>query len=73
MATLDFTPPKKLKLCVLRGALNTETGAVATGVFAWEGKSWRTATIKGLMTELPASISDRDLRAAYRAAVKAVR
>jgi hypothetical protein len=42
-------------------------------VFAWAGKSWRTATITDLVTELPASISDKDLRAAYTAAVKAVR
>jgi hypothetical protein len=73
MATPDFTPRSKTKLCVLRGALNNETGTIATGVFAWEGKSWRTATITRLVTELPANISDKDLRAAYTAAVKAVR
>jgi hypothetical protein len=61
------------KLCVARGVINKQTGRAVTGVFTWKGKSWRTATITDLVTELPASISDQDLRAAYTAAVKAVR
>jgi hypothetical protein len=87
MATPDFTAPasgptyldmsapdeSRTKLCVARGVLNKETGRAVTGVFTWSGKSWRTSTIQGLVTELPANISDEDLRAAYTAAVKAQR
>jgi hypothetical protein len=86
MATADFTPPANgptyldmsaptdsdTKLCVARGVINKANGRAVTGVFTWTGKSWRTATITNLVTELPASISDKDLRAAYTAAVKGV-
>jgi hypothetical protein len=71
MATRNFTSPSKL--CVLRSSLNHQTGVCVTGIFSWTGKSWRTATITDLVKELPATISDKDLQAEYRAAVKAAK
>jgi hypothetical protein len=62
-----------IRLCVARGVVNRQTGQPVTGVFAWTGRTWLTATIAGLVKELPASISDADLRAEYSTAVRAQR
>ena len=63
----------KTKLCVSRGVIQKDTGKIATGVFTWEGRSWRTATITGLVRELPPNISDKDLQRAYREEVRKAR
>jgi hypothetical protein len=63
----------KLKICVARNVLNKETGNNHTGVFTWVGKSWRTGTITALVKELPAGVTDKELRDAYNAERRARR
>jgi len=60
-----------LKVCVLRQAVRPDSSEQVTGVFLWEGRSWRTGRIVALVKQVPSSISDKDLSAEYRAAVKA--
>ena len=62
-----------IEICVARNLLNTETGKNHTGVFTWTGKSWRTGTITALVKELPANVTDKELRDAYNAERRARR
>jgi hypothetical protein len=68
LANLDTSA---LKVCVLRQAMLSGSSEQVTGVFLWEGRSWRTAKIVALVKQLPSSISDKDLSAEYRTAMKA--
>lgn len=60
----------KTGVCVMRDLLSYETGKLTTGVFEWAGPNWHVADIIGLLKELPRDVSDKELRAAYRAAKK---
>ncbi len=63
----------KTKYCVCRDVREVVTGTNHTGIFSWVGPSWRTATITGLVKKLPATISDKDLRKAYKDFIKGQR
>jgi hypothetical protein len=68
-----MTSDSKAKLCVCRAVINREKSEPVTGIFTWEGKSWRTGTITGLVRELPAAISDKELTRAYYSELRARR
>lgn len=56
-----------VKLCVTRNVTNGRDGAV-TGVFAWRGRNWNCREFVGVVQELNAACTDKELQRAYREA-----
>ena len=54
------------KLCLTR-AIHKETGEWKNGIFTWQGRSWRTAAITGLVKELPETMPLKDQQRALNA------
>lgn len=66
---------QKIKICVVRNAVlfvnGLPTSQRKTGVFTWRGPTWMRAELLECVQELPADISDAELRACYRAVKRA--